>query len=375
MLFRSLLIGGFILFSILASGQADVDLRTLRLLHQEGEFERILSLTGKDPRKVGGEKAFWMGKAFKRKGAYAKASACFEVASKSSYGELARSERKACQKAREWKKDPVCVVEPMKVINTDHDESCPAWGDVTYTTLLFTRTNGEEGGRNEDLMVTDKRDHGRWKKAISFQKDLNTPAHEISLTIDPRGGKGYFSRCEGGVCRTRSISRTKEGWKDNGYFDLLQPCAPDSVNHTHPAYHPGSERLYFSSDLPGGIGGYDIWYIQYDTTTGRWTDPVNAGTAVNTERDEIFPSVRKDGRLYFSSDGHAGMGGMDIFRSERDGKGGHEHVKNMGYPINSEANDTRIIFQGKLMRGFFSSDREREGTRAKDDIFRFFKKT
>lgn len=374
---RTLIIFPFLLLPIFLLGQSKGEAGDLALEHfyRNGEFLRMLSLTGRDPQKASPEKAYWMGKAFKRKADYQRAIDCFERAIEGGYGEIAKEERKACEKAMNWIKDPVCVVEPLEAVNTDRDESCPAWGDATYSTLLFTRTNGRGEKRNEDLMVTDKRDHGKWKEAVEFQPDLNTGAHELSLTIDPEGKKGFFSRCEKGICLTHALIRKNGSWKDQGSFELLQPCAPDSVNHTHPAYHPGSKRLYFSSDLPGGSGGYDIWYLVYDSTTGRWTDPVNAGTEVNTPGDEIFPSVRTNGRLYFSSDGHAGMGGMDIFRAERDGKGGHEDVRNMGYPINSEANDTRIIFEGKLMRGYFSSDRERKKTRSKDDIFRFFKKT
>lgn len=347
----------------------------LRTLYERECFEEILSLADKGQERATPSRSYWIGKASKRTGDYRSAIKSFKRVSKGKYAERARSEEKACRKAMEWKRDPICVVEPLDRVNTERDESCPAWGDSTYTTLLFTRTSAEKDPRNEEMMVTDKLEDGHWKQGEAFQEDLNSEAHELSLSIDRDEGKGYFSRCKDQRCEIRRLARTEARWRDEGTFELLQPCAPDSVNLTHPAYDPARERLYFSSDMPGGEGGYDIWYIEVDSVGGGWSDPVNAGSDVNSEGDEIFPSVRSDGRLYFSSDGIAGMGGMDIFRAERNGIGGFEAVKNLGYPINSEGNDTKIIFEGRRMRGIFSSDRDSDPCDGKDDLYRFFKKT
>ncbi|MFB6258382.1 MAG: hypothetical protein ABEH38_06795 [Flavobacteriales bacterium] len=372
---RSSFIGSLILLSLVGEGQ-DGKERELSGLYRSERFDRIIEITQKEASKLSEEAAFWRGMALKRKGAYDRAILFLKAVDKGPYGKRAKDELQASRKAIRWKQDPVCEVEPVRPLNSDADENCPGWGDATYTTLLFTRSKGKgrEKG-NDDLLITDKRQTGKWKKAVPFQKALNTPADEFCLSIDPNGSKGFFSRCEKGKCRTRILRSKDEGWEDQGYFDLLQPCAPDTVDHMQPAYHPSSQRLYFASDLPGGQGGMDLWYVRYDTVTGKWTDPVNAGPKVNSAGDEAYPTVRKDGRLYFSSDGHQGMGGMDLFRAERNGTGGHEKVENLGYPINSEADDTRIIFEGAMMRGFFSSDRERKGCEGKDDLFRFFKKT
>jgi peptidoglycan-associated lipoprotein len=127
--------------------------------------------------------------------------------------------------------------------------------------------------------------------------------------------------------------------------------------------------LIFSSDMEGGSGGKDLWMITYDKKSKTWSKPKNLGSPINTPGDEMFPFIHKDGTLYFASNGHLGMGGLDIFRAEKIGEGTWGNVANMRYPINSPADDYGIIFEGEKERGFFTSNRE--GSMGGDDIWRF----
>ncbi|HOG19456.1 MAG TPA: OmpA family protein, partial [Salinivirgaceae bacterium] len=139
----------------------------------------------------------------------------------------------------------------------------------------------------------------------------------------------------------------------------------DSIAVGHPAISPDENTLYFVTSMPGGQGGKDIWYSTSEG--GQWSRPRNLGPEINTPGDELFPYVHADGTLYFSSDGHLGMGGLDIFSAKKvDGKW---EVKNMQYPINSVRDDFGIVFEDEKERGYLSSNRPE--SRGKDDIFQF----
>ena len=123
----------------------------------------------------------------------------------------------------------------------------------------------------------------------------------------------------------------------------------------HPALSNDGKTLYFVSDMPGGIGGLDIWKVE-GSGDGTWGQPINMGNVINTPGDEMFPYVRADGTLYFSSDAQVGYGGLDIYKVGKD-KNGKIRVINLGKPINSEADDFGIVFKGKAEEGLFSSSR------------------
>ncbi len=146
------------------------------------------------------------------------------------------------------------------------------------------------------------------------------------------------------------------------------PIAADTVTVKHPAASPDDLSLYFTANMPGGHGGYDIWMVKREKKTAPWGSPVNLGSSINTPGNEIFPYVHPDGSLYFSSDYHLGMGGLDIFKAEKDKKGKWV-IRNMKYPINSSYDDFGIVFQGDWEKGFLTSNRP--GGKGKDDIFEF----
>ncbi|MCC7051032.1 MAG: OmpA family protein, partial [Bacteroidia bacterium] len=144
----------------------------------------------------------------------------------------------------------------------------------------------------------------------------------------------------------------------------------DSFSVGHPCLNEDESRLYFASDMPGGLGGHDIWYIEYDKKNKKWGEtPINLGAPINTPGREMFPYIHEqDGALYFSSDGQLGMGGLDIFRAEKSGNN-FSNVTNMKFPINSSADDFGIVFEGDKERGFFCSNRA--GGKGMDDIYSF----
>jgi outer membrane protein OmpA-like peptidoglycan-associated protein len=136
---------------------------------------------------------------------------------------------------------------------------------------------------------------------------------------------------------------------------------PKEISFAHPALSPAGNILYFSANLSGGIGGMDIYYCEKDEK-GNWGTPKHAGDKINSEGDDIYPFVADDGTLYFSSDGHSGMGGFDIFKSSGSKKN-WEEPENMEYPINSSRDDIEFALYSNLKSGYFSSYRENLGNK------------
>jgi outer membrane protein OmpA-like peptidoglycan-associated protein/mRNA-degrading endonuclease HigB of HigAB toxin-antitoxin module len=148
----------------------------------------------------------------------------------------------------------------------------------------------------------------------------------------------------------------------------VKPFNQNSTNYSvcHPAFSADGKRLYFVSDMPGGYGGTDIYMSKNED--GKWTEPVNMGISINTEGNELFPSVLRDSILYFASNGKGGLGSLDIFAAQINGEKVKE-VVNMGYPINTAYDDFGLIYNKSKKVGFFSSNRP--GGKGKDDIYRF----
>jgi peptidoglycan-associated lipoprotein len=168
---------------------------------------------------------------------------------------------------------------------------------------------------------------------------------------------------------TRIMESEKKGggWTEPKLIPLCNDTVTFSVGH--PAMTPDETRLYFASNMPGGFGGYDIWYVSYDKKGSKWGEPQNAGYIINTSADEYFPYVSEKGDFYFSSNGHIGMGGLDIFIAKKAGDAFTE-IENLQYPINSAADDFGIIWEGtKGERGMLSSNRA--GGKGGDDIYSF----
>ncbi len=143
----------------------------------------------------------------------------------------------------------------------------------------------------------------------------------------------------------------------------------DTSSYGHPSIDAKELTLYFAANLPGGYGGNDIWMMKREKKTKPFGEPINLGSEINTSGNEVYPSIRSNGVLYFSSDYHVGMGGLDIFKAVYNTGTKKYKVINMRYPINSSADDFSIIFKGEKEQGFFTSSRP--GGKGAEDIYRF----
>lgn len=246
--------------------------------------------------------------------------------------------------------------------------------DYTAPTSNDSRTVGYFGGNNltdglgyEDLPVTESE---------RFSHSLNTKYHEGPATFTKDGSRVIFTRnnFNNGKYRESSdgINKLKlyTAAQTNGEWQAVEelPFNSNEFSTGHPAFGPEDHFLYFSSDMPGGFGGTDIYAVRYDN--GKWGTPVNLGKEVNTKGNEMFPFVDEKGNLYFSSDGHPGLGDLDIFFAQLETDGTHaKMVQNLGEPLNSNKDDFGLITDGERRTGYFSSNRKNGSI--DDDIYRF----
>ena len=151
------------------------------------------------------------------------------------------------------------------------------------------------------------------------------------------------------------------------------PFNHDSYSVAYPALSKDEKRLYFSSDMPGTIGMSDLWYVDI-LEDGNFGKPINLGGSINTEAREAFPYISDKNKLYFSSDGHLGLGGLDVFVTQLDEEGGSGDVINLGEPINGSLDDFGFIINEEKRMGFYTSNREGDGGSINDDIYGIIEK-
>lgn len=192
-----------------------------------------------------------------------------------------------------------------------------------------------------------------------FSKELNKGVNVGAISFANEGKVAYFTRNRSVGNGVSELEICRAERTESGAWTNITPMPFNQKAHSyfHPAATPDDKRLYFSTDQPGGLGGTDIYYVE-KTEDGKWSDPINAGAAINTAANELFPTYY-EGILYFSSNGHAGLGGLDIYRVNAAGK-----PENLGYPVNSSSDD--FGFSKKENTGFFNSNRY-----GSDDIFEY----
>ncbi|MEQ8628928.1 OmpA family protein [Ekhidna sp.] len=263
-------------------------------------------------------------------------------------------------------------VKNLEDINTEKAEYSPVF---SQNYLYFT--SNREGGkiyRTTGTPFTDiYRVASRGANVNLSTLDALDPiinhvdTNEGSVAISPDGSSMIFAKGNDGKAKGYSevnlfFTRYRNGrWSEPVPLSINVAEAWDST----PAFSPDGTTLYFSSTRPGGYGGADLYQAKVNRR-GRWVDVRNLGPEINTPGDEMFPYISEDGSLYFSSDGHAGFGKLDMFRAVREG--GHVTVTNLGKPMNSSADDFGL-FQYNLTRGFFTSNRR--GGKGDDDIYTF----
>lgn len=238
------------------------------------------------------------------------------------------------------------------------------------------------------LFIAQEISEGTYGRPQPLQDVINSDFHNATASAAKEGGKLYFTRTKM-VPALGNVNADPTSWveknenqnlinrleiysadRQGGNWTNIQPFEYNKVEEYsvgHPAISPDGQVLYFVSDMPGSLGDTDIYY-SLRKADGSWGAPVNAGPVINTSGRESFPYVDADGKLYFASDGHVGMGGLDIFSAEGE-RGNWRTVKNLGYPINTPQNDYGIMFTEPGKRGLLSSNRDSQnGT---EDIYSF----
>ena len=285
----------------------------------------------------------------------------------------------SCDFAVETTKNPErYIIENIVDINSKQSDYKPAYFR-DYSTLLFTSTregvsgtslNNNSGENFADIFYTAKDRKGKWSEPVLLKGEANSIFDEGACTVNPSNTTMYYTSCklikgETNGCQIYSSKLSGKSWASP---ELVQLVEDSSISIGHPALSYDELKLYFVANMPGGEGGKDIWLSKRTSKNAKFSKPVNLGKLINTAGDEVFPFVRKDGTLYFASNGHIGIGGLDIYKLETD-EDGVKKVVNLKSPINSPADDFGIIFQNKKEKGFFSSTRK--GGKGSDDIFSF----
>ncbi|MCF8309432.1 MAG: OmpA family protein [Bacteroidales bacterium] len=296
--------------------------------------------------------------------------------------EIAEKGIKSCQLTQKWKENPTgFTVENPYRINSGEDDFAPTYADKYHRSIIFT--SNREGTTGEDidpwtdkpfsdLFYAKKNPEGRWNDPalIDKKENVNTKVNEGAPELNSEFNKLYFTRCfkrkdKKAGCKIFVSKRSGMNWGKPKSLDLGHDSA-DIVGH--PTINDDETLIIFAADLPGGEGKKDLWYAKKDGSNGKYNRPVNLGETINTAGNELFPFLRNDSTLYFSSNGHIGMGGLDIFKTTKR-EGEWQKPVNMKYPINSIANDFGITMQKDRKEGYLSSNRR--GSRGGDDIFYF----
>ena len=278
----------------------------------------------------------------------------------------AKNGLEGCRLAAVWKKKgSLYSIKKMPILSSRRADYSPALYGDNWDQLYFTTTrpqakgedaSGITGVKMADIFFSQKDDKGKWSKPEAVEGELNTDFEDGACSFSPDGKTMYFTRCTHDPNYPRyavimSSSRSDAAWSKPEEVKFSNDTLS---SFAYPAISPDGEWLFFSSDMPGGQGGMDLWKVSL--SEHGFGAPENLGPKINTYGDEVFPSFRANGELYFSSDGHPGMGGLDLFRAEQD-TAGVWTLENLGSPMNSAGDDFGMTFEGLHNRGFFSTNR------------------
>ena len=315
-----------------------------------------------------------------KNGEYKRALAEFELLNDSmSNNVLVRNGLLSAKMAPKWKEQGSdYTVKKMTEFNSRRADYCPVLAGDQWDRLYFSSTrndalgdelSGITGAKPGDIFFSDKDDKGKWSKPQTIESGLNTEYDEGACCLSPDGSTMYLTQCLSDASYPRfaqivTAQRSDASW---GKTTPLLITNDTLSSYAHPAVSPDGEWLYFVSDMPGGKGGLDIWRMRL--TANGPVGVENLGEPINTPGDEMFPTFRPNGDFYFSSDGHPGFGGLDIFIATV-GEDGKYHLSHPGYPLNSQGDDFGMTFQGQLNQGFFSSNRG-DG-RGWDHVYSFY---
>ena len=320
-----------------------------------------------------------LGRQLLKTGAYKAAETHFKIALDSLPGnKLASEGLLSAQQAAQAKSDGShYIVKRMDVFNSHRADYSPMYFGDDHNKLYFSSTRNEAkgdalsgitGAKPADIFVSERDDKGKWSKPEPVQGGLNTEYDEGACTFSPDQRTMYFTQCTTDpnyprYAQVMTSARSDAAWAKATKLDISKDTLS---SFAHPAVSPDGQWLYFVSDMPGGQGGQDLWRIRL--TTNGLGEMENLGEPINTAGNECFPTFRPNGDLYFSSDGHVGLGGLDVYvaRQNTDQRWTIEHL---GFPLNSNGDDFGLTFEGPYNRGFFSSNRG--DARGWDHIYAF----
>jgi peptidoglycan-associated lipoprotein len=285
--------------------------------------------------------------------------------------------------AREYdvKREKEYIVENFDIVNSISNDFCPIFATNDYETIFFTssRQSGKKDRKRHDvtgeyvsnIYQTQLGKDGEWSKTMKVE-DLCTKRNEEGAgafnsaytTLYLTKTQGQYDDLAGSSIYTANRDNNYN-WSDPEIVNVV----PDSISVGQPSISPDELTLYFVSDMPGGFGGHDIWKATRTSKNDTWEQPMNLGEKINTKGDEMFPYCRSENEFYFSSTGHVGLGGLDIYRAIQADDGSWT-VENAGKPFNSSYDDFGIIFEGSTDNGYFTSNRS--GGKGGDDIYHFY---
>ncbi|MBE9492292.1 MAG: OmpA family protein [Bacteroidetes bacterium] len=290
----------------------------------------------------------------------------------------------SCDFIQEWIDNPSKYeIEYIKKINSRESDFSPAYASSSLNDLIFTSTRESSTGKGtdewtdmnfSDLFYTRIDRKGEWSEPTLLttgEDGINTEDNEGAAILNSKFNTMYFTKCPNvekkkSGCQIYKSARSGRTW---GKPEMVKLSNDSTEAIGHPAISDNELIIYFSSNRPGGVGEKDIWVAFRDDKSEPFSRPFNLGQVINTPGDEMFPFLRNDTVLYFASDGHPGIGGLDIFYTTIDEEGNWGEPVNMRYPLNTSFNDFGISFHPEEEKGFFSSDRR--GRKGKEDIFFF----
>ena len=310
---------------------------------------------------------YWLGRSLQAEGKYTQAINAY-----STFLEWKPDDRLAaegitgCERAIAAKDLPKSryVVKEAKMFNSRRADFSPMFLDKTLQQIYFTSSNEKVTGDNRseitgmkksDIYYSKRDERGEWQRPEPAEGELNSEHDEGIVAFSPDGQTMYLTMARRSPTSDTSVEiytsrRSDASWSAPQKFEITG----DTLSaYGHPSVSPDGRYLYFTSDMPGGFGGKDIWRINLNERRGSLE---NLGPEINTPGDEMFPYVRSDSLLYFASDGHPGFGGLDIFKATLNSTGDRWSIENMGLPMNSPGDDFGITF-GEGESGFFSSNR------------------
>ena len=310
---------------------------------------------------------YWLGRSLQADGKYTQAMQAYRTFLEWQPDNLlAKEGLKGCMRAEAAKKEPKTryIVKNAKLFNSRRADFSPMYLDKSLDQLYFTTTNEKVTGENRseitgmkksDIWVARKNERGEWMRPEPVEGELNSEMDEGIVSFSPDGQTMYLTMARRAPESSTSVEiytskRSDATWSAPVKFEIIN----DTLSAMgHPAVSPDGRFLYFSSDMPGGYGGKDIWRINLLDRAGSLE---NLGPQINTPGDEMFPYMRNDTTMYFSSDGHPGFGALDLFVARQNATRDFWSVENMGIPMNSPGDDFGITF-GEGESGFFSSNR------------------